>query len=200
MIRCEDVPVHPGFRPLSTLEGVEVDLRYATTRNFSARVLYEGLDCRWIRREAGEGLERAAAWLAAQRPGWRLVVLDALRPQRVQEAIWADAEGTPMQAYFAHPARGSIHSFGMAVDVTLRDELGVEIDMGSGYDEMTPASHPELHAEHLALGVLSEAQVRARGWLQAAMTRGGFRGIPNEWWHFDFGDRELVRQQFQRVY
>lgn len=200
MIRCEDVPAHPGFRSLSSLDGVDVDLRYATACNFSGRVLYQGLDCSWIRKEAALGLERAADWLATQRPGWRIVVLDALRPQRVQEAIWADAEGTPMEAYFAHPGRGSIHSFGMAVDVTLRDERGVEIDMGSGYDEMSPASHPELHAEHLALGVLTVTQLQARGWLHAAMARGGFHGIHNEWWHFDFGDREAVRHQLQRVY
>ena len=200
MIRCEDVPAHPAFRRLDDLPGIDVDLRYAGVDNFAGRVLYAGLDCGWIRREAADGLERAAAWLAQVRPGWRLVVLDALRPQRVQQAIWDDIQGTPMEPYFAHPGRGSIHSFGMAVDVTLRDEHGVELDMGSGYDEMTPASHPELHAEHLALGVLRAGQLQARGWLHAAMRRGGFQGIATEWWHFDFGDREAVRLQVPRVY
>jgi D-alanyl-D-alanine dipeptidase len=50
--------------------------------------------------------------------------------------------------------------------------------MGSGFDEMTPASHPALHAEHLASGVLSTAQVAERDCLLAALQHGGFSGIP----------------------
>jgi hypothetical protein len=132
------------------------------------------MDCAWLRREAADGLEAAADWLQAQRPGWRILVLDALRPQRVQEAIWVDVAGTPMQEYFANPERGSIHSFGMAVDVTLLDPQGGEADMGSGFDEMTLASHPALHAEHLASGVLSTAQVAERDCLLQALQHGGF--------------------------
>ena len=200
MIRCEDIPRHPDFRPLSSIEAAQFDLRYASKNNFSGRVLYQGIDCAWLRREAAEGIELAAAWLAAQRPGWGLLVLDALRPQRVQEAIWEQAEGTPMEMYFANPEPGSIHSYGMAVDVTLLDPVGKECDMGTGFDAMTPASHPELHAEHLALGVLKAEHIVARGWLHAAMSRGGFRGIGTEWWHFDFGERKNVRQHCPRVY
>lgn len=199
MIRVEDVPHDGRFCPLAAIAGVDFDLRYAGCDNFAGRVLYAGIDCAWLRREAADGLAAAAAWLAAERPGWRLLVLDALRPQRVQEAIWADVVGTPAAAYFADPAQGSIHSFGRAVDVTLRGPDGRLADMGSGYDEMTPASHPLLHAEHLALGVLSAAQLVERGWLHAAMTRGGFQGIGTEWWHFDHGDRDAVRRDGSRV-
>jgi D-alanyl-D-alanine dipeptidase len=198
-LALESLPADPAFRRLSSVPGIEVDLRYATTNNFAGRVLYGELDCAWLRAEAAEGLARAAAWLAAQRPGWRLRVLDALRPQRVQEAIWRDVEGTPMQHYFAHPGRGSIHSFGMAVDLTLVQPDGTEADMGSGFDEMSERSHPALHAEHLALGVLSAEHLARRGWLAAAMRHGGFDGIPTEWWHFDHGDREHVRRHLPRV-
>jgi D-alanyl-D-alanine dipeptidase len=200
MMRAEDIAASPDFRPLASLRGVPFDLRYAGANNFAGRDLYGALDCAWLRREAAAGLEQAAAWLAAQRPGWRILVLDALRPQRVQEAIWADIAGTWMEHYFAPPERGSIHSFGMAVDVTLIDAQGREADMGSGFDEMTPASHPALHAQHLASGVLTEAQVRARQWLHEAMTQGGFHGIPTEWWHFDHGERERVRREWPRIY
>jgi len=153
----------------------------------------------WLRREAASGLEAAAAWLQAQRPGWRILVLDALRPQRVQEAIWVDVAGTPAQEYFANPERGSIHSYGMAVDVTLLASDGSEADMGSGFDEMSPASHPALHEAHLASGLLKPAQVAERDCLRLAMEHGGFAGIPNEWWHFDHGDRERVRRELPRV-
>jgi len=199
VIRIEDIAGHADFRRLQTLRLVEHDLRYATANNFSGRVLYPGIDCAWLRAEAAAGLETAAEWLARERPGHRLIVLDALRPHRVQVAIWADVAGTPAALYFADPARGSIHSFGMAVDVTLLDPQGREVDMGSGFDEMSLKSHPSMNDEHLALGVLSAAQVTERGWLHAAMVRGGFRGIATEWWHFDFGDRERVRRELPRV-
>ena len=95
-LRIEDLPGHPDFRPLASLRGVDHDLRYATTNNFAGRVLYPpAWDCAWLRAEAAAGLEEAAAWLAQERPGHRLVVLDALRPHRVQVAIWQEIVGTP---------------------------------------------------------------------------------------------------------
>ena len=200
MIRVEDIASEAGFRQLASLRGVAMDLRYAGTNNFAGVNLYGRLDCAWLRAEAAVGLQAAAAWLALQRPGWRILVLDALRPQRVQEVIWNDVVGTPGEHYFANPQRGSIHSFGMAVDVTLLDPAGAEADMGSGFDEMAPASHPALHSEHLASGVLSTAQVAQRDCLRAAMEHGGFHGIASEWWHFDHGDREQVRRELPRVW
>lgn len=197
--RIEDIAGDPAFRRIDALRGVVVDLRYAGVDNFAGRNLYAGFDCGWLRAEAAQGLERAAAWLGARRPGWRLLVLDALRPQRVQEAIWRGVVGTPMSLYFADPARGSIHSYGMAVDATLLDASGRACDMGSGFDEMTEVSHPEHHARLLAGGVLTPAQVADRDCLRDAMFAGGFHGIPTEWWHFDHGDRERVRRELPRV-
>ncbi|CAN5221487.1 N/A [soil metagenome] len=199
MIPCEAVPTHPDFRALASIAGIDVDLRYAGPDNFVGHAVYGGLDCAWLRREAAEALAGAALWLAEHRPGYRLRVLDALRPQRIQERLWAELQGTPLTLYLAHPERGSIHSFGMAVDVTLLDASGAEVDMGSGFDEMTPASHPEFEAEHLAVGVLTAAQLGERGWLRAALRHAGFQAISTEWWHFDFGDRTAVRRDLPRV-
>jgi zinc D-Ala-D-Ala dipeptidase len=72
--------------------------------------------------------------------------------------------------------------------------------MGSGFDEMSLRSHPALHAEHLAQGVLTAEHLTHRGWLAAALRAGGYEGIPTEWWHFDHGDRDAVRQQLPRVF
>jgi D-alanyl-D-alanine dipeptidase len=198
-IRVEDIAAQASFRRLETLAGVRYDLRYAGTHNFDGRVLYRDIDCAWLRVEAAQGLEDAAAWLAARHPGQRVLVLDALRPHRVQQAIWRDVEGTPAEHYFANPARGSIHSFGMAVDVTLIDAEGRELDMGSGFDEMSPRSHPALEAEQLAAGAITPAHVAAREVLRGAMAAGGFRGITTEWWHFNHGDPARVRAEFVRV-
>ena len=198
-MRCEDIASHAGFRPLSAIAGIAVDLRYATARNFVGHDLYGALDCAWLHRDAAAGLERAVARLAQMAPGHRVLVLDALRPHRVQVELWDFLEGTDLRQYVADPARGSIHSFGMAVDATLVDAGGRELDMGTGYDEMTELSHPELEARHLASGELTADQHRHRELLRSAMHAGGFSGINNEWWHFEMGDRQQVRAQFLRV-
>ncbi|QBE63908.1 M15 family metallopeptidase [Pseudoduganella lutea] len=192
-------PGHPDYRHLSSIPGIRVDLRYATRDNFVGCDLYSPLDCAWLHREAAEAIERAAAWLAARRPGCTLLVLDALRPHRVQEQLWEALAGTDLRMYLADPARGSIHSFGMAVDVTIVDEQGRELDMGTGFDDMTALSHPALEPEMLATGRLTAQQAANRQLLREAMFGAGFVGINTEWWHFDCGDRDAVRATYTRV-
>lgn len=187
------------FRALADIPGVQVDLRYASTHNLLRRDLYSPHDCAWLHVQAAAALEQAAAWLARERPSLQLRVLDAVRPQRVQELFWAHVQGTPMQPYFAPPGRGSVHSFGMAVDLTLADTAGHELDMGTPFDDTTELSHPALEHEHAAAGRLSPAQIEHRRLLRRAMLQAGWQAIATEWWHFDFGDREDVRRRWRRV-
>ncbi len=198
-MQCELIPGHPDFHALGSISGIAVDLRYAGKRNFVGRNLYGSLNCAWLHREAATALQRSAGWLAGNHPNWTLVVLDALRPHRVQIELWEFLEGTELRQYLADPAKGSIHSFGMAVDVTLLDGHGVELDMGTAFDALDIASHPQHEDEHLAKGILTCEHLRNRRILRDAMSFGGFHGIASEWWHFDHGDRSHVRQNFIRV-
>ncbi|MEI7537620.1 MAG: M15 family metallopeptidase [Comamonadaceae bacterium] len=196
---CELMAGHPDFRSLATIAGISVDLRYASANNFVGRDLYGQLDCKWLHREAATGLEAVVVHLQRQDPGCRLLLLDALRPHRVQETLWQCLDGTPLQQYLADPAKGSIHSFGMAVDVTLVDQAGVELDMGTGFDNLSDLSHPKYEQMHLTQGLLHQTHVQNRQILREAMFSAGFSGISTEWWHFDFGDRALVRRDYLRV-
>jgi D-alanyl-D-alanine dipeptidase len=198
-VASEDIAASPEFRHLSTVAGIAIDLRYATPNNFVGRDLYSPFDCAWLHRDAAAALERMVAGLARRRPGCTPLVLDALRPQRVQQQLWDSLAGTGLQMYLAHPVRGSIHSFGMALDITLLDEAGAELDMGTGFDDMTELSHPALEDGFAAAGKLSVQQLANRRLLRDAMGDAGFVGINTEWWHFDCGDRDLVRQTFRRV-
>jgi D-alanyl-D-alanine dipeptidase len=198
-IASEDIAGDPAFRHLSTIAGIAVDLRYATPNNFVGRDLYSPYDCAWLHVDAAAALERVVAWLAEKRPGATPLVLDALRPQRVQQQLWDTLAGTGLQMYLANPERGSIHSYGMAVDITILDEDGRELDMGTGFDDMTERSHPALEDDFLHSGALLDIQVANRRLLRGAMFQAGFVGINTEWWHFDCGDRHLVRQTFRRV-
>jgi len=198
-LSIEEVPGHGEFRALGGIRGIHVDLRYATPNNFVGADMYSPHDCAWLHREAAAALEKSIGWLAARRGDLRVAVLDALRPQRVQERMWKTLEGTPLTQYLANPVRGSIHSFGMAVDVTLVDAAGRELDMGTGFDDLTERSHPALEEGFAIRGELSPLHVENRKLLRAAMAHGGWQGINTEWWHFDCGDRQAVRAGYHRV-
>ncbi len=199
MIAHETLDEHPQFCRLGSIEGLRVDLRYASSANFIGRNLYSPLDCAWIRVEAAQGLKQAVEHLRTTAPETSLLVLDALRPQRIQEQLWASLAGSALTQYLANPVIGSIHSFGMAVDVTLIDNDGQEIDMGSKFDQMDDTSHPEHESQLLLEGKLKPEQIARRVLLREAMAKGGFSGIRTEWWHFDCGDKAVIRSQFPRV-
>ncbi|UVW28694.1 M15 family metallopeptidase [Massilia sp. H6] len=198
-VASEDVAGSPEFRHLASIAGIAVDLRYASANNFVGRDLYSPFDCAWLHRDAAAALEQVVTWLARERPGATALVLDALRPQRVQQQLWDTLAGTGLQMYLADPVRGSIHSYGMALDITLLDEAGLELDMGTGFDDMTELSHPALEEGFVLAGRLTAQQMANRRLLRAAMLQAGFLGIRTEWWHFDCGDRELVRSTYRRV-
>jgi D-alanyl-D-alanine dipeptidase len=195
----EALAASDAFCHLSQIGGIAVDLRYASENNFVGRDLYSPYDCAWLHVEAAQGLEKAVYWLAKEAPGHTALVLDALRPQRVQQQLWDALAGTNLQSYLAAPERGSIHSFGMALDITLLGPDGKELDMGTGFDEMSEVSHPSKEGAMLTTGRLTIAQVENRRLLRGAMAAGGFSGISSEWWHYDCGNRDVVRSSFLRV-
>lgn len=198
-MRCEEIIHHPDYRRLDSIKAIAIDLRYAGVNNCFGIDLYGELDCAWLHKEAAAALEQSCLWLSEHFPSLRILVFDALRPHRVQEWLWRHLEGTPEQRYIADPARGSIHSFGMALDLSLIDVAGDQLDMGTGFDDLREASHPVLEQKMLAAGVIQTVHIANREILRQAMQAGGFVGINSEWWHFNCGDQQLVRETYLRV-
>ncbi len=156
---------------------VDVALAYATADNFTARPVYRRNDC-WLHPEAAERLARAIALAAAL--GLRLRIFDAFRPQEAQWLLW---KHTPDPEFLADPRRGSPHSRGVAVDLTLIDSAGQALDMGTGFDAFTPRSH------HGDTEISGDAQ-RNRYLLQGIMTTAGWDFYANEWWHYQLFDAQ----------
>lgn len=198
-IPLEALSEHDDYVSIRGIPHVRIDLRYGSSKNFVGRDLYGSYDGAILHRHAAALLRDAAALLQRYQPGWRLLVLDALRPGRAQRELWAAVEGTPDALYVVNPVRGSIHSFGMAIDVTLEDTNGVELDMGTPFDDFTLLSHPAHEAEHLADGQLSPAQHANRLLLRRCMTEAGFATISTEWWHFDAADKAMIRETFRLI-
>ena len=150
---------------------VDVRLAYATEANLTGRPLYRNAEC-WLQRPAAEALARA---IELARPlGLRLLIFDALRPVEAQWALW---KARPDPEFLADPRRGSPHSRGVAVDLTLLGEAGRELDMGTAFDAFTPLSH------HGRTDVPREAQYN-RLLLMGLMTAAGWDFYRNEWWHY----------------
>jgi D-alanyl-D-alanine dipeptidase len=160
---------------------VEIALAYATPDNFTGRPVYSRPGC-YLHPDAAALLQRA---IALARPhGLRFKIFDAFRPAEAQWALWAH---TPDPEFLADPRRGSPHSMGAAVDLTLIDGAGRELDMGTGFDAFTPLSH------HGRTDVPVEAQ-RNRLVLLGLMTAAGWDFYRNEWWHYQlFNPRAKYR-------
>lgn len=150
---------------------VDLDIAYATSRNFTGQPIYGRPGC-YLHEDAAACLS-AAIDLAAPL-GLRFKVFDAFRPSEAQWALW---QHTPDPEFLADPRRGSPHSMGAAIDLTLIDTTGTELDMGTGFDAFTPKSH------HGNLDISLAAQ-RNRALLLGLMTAAGWDFFRNEWWHY----------------
>ncbi|MGE0529349.1 MAG: M15 family metallopeptidase [Bdellovibrionales bacterium] len=176
-----------------------IDLRYASANNFVGRDMYGPFRRAFLHRLAAEKLFRAAEFLRQTAPGHRFLIYDALRPRSIQWVLWEHVRDTANQMYIANPDVGSLHNFGFAVDLTVVDPGGRELDMGAGYDDFRPVAQPRLEAEHLSSGVLSVHHINHRLILRTVMTEAGFTQLPHEWWHYDALPKEDVRRRFQIV-
>lgn len=158
---------------------VLIDIKYATSDNFTGAPVYQQPLC--FLHEEAEALLRKAIDLAGDL-GYRLRIFDAFRPSEAQWALW---NHTPDPDFLADPRRGSPHSRGAAIDLTLCDQDGVDLDMGTGFDAFTPLSH------HGNREISAEAQ-RNRHLLMGIMTTAGWDFYRNEWWHYQlFNARRL---------
>jgi D-alanyl-D-alanine dipeptidase len=185
---------HSGeFRPLTGLPFVSLDLRYSSDHNICGRNLYQGECEAWLHREAAVALGKSAHALAVRHPGWKYRIYDAARPVSVQRQLFAAVAGTPQQAYVADPDHGSVHNYGLAVDIGLEDADGNELDLGTPFDALDPLAQPQLERTFFLQGKLLARQLNLRRALRISMNRGGFFQHPLEWWHFELHPLDQVK-------
>lgn len=166
---------------------VDFDIAYAGTENFTGKAVYRRPAC-YLHRDAAAALGRAVE--AAATLGLRFRIFDAFRPTEAQWVLW---NHTPDPEFLADPRRGSPHSRGVAVDLTLINAEGRALEMGTAFDAFTALSH------HGNSDVPAAAR-RNRIVLLGLMTEAGWDFYRNEWWHYQLfesrrypliGDAEL---------
>ena len=148
------------------------DLKYATEDNFLKAAVYDCAEC-LLRVSAAKSLIRTNEEFISK--GYRIKFYDCYRPHDVQKKMW---EIMPNRIYVADPAKGSIHNKGGAVDITLVDMEGKELNMGTHYDYFGREAH------HAYQGHSSEV-LNNRKLLKETMEKHGFGSITSEWWHYN---------------
>lgn len=162
-----------GLVDVSTLsKEFEIELKYATEDNFIGKKIYPIALCAL---QASTARKLVAANRELLEKGMRLKIWDAYRPLSVQKIMW---DIMPVDDFVADPSRGgSIHNGGFAVDVTLADLNGNELEMPTGFDDFSERASRNC----CSMSPLAEANLAV---LTEVMKKHGFKSINTEWWHY----------------
>ena len=176
-----------------------VDLKYATTDNFTGIVLYDGIDGAYFQPDVGRMLAEAHRYLKTLRPDLRLLIYDAARPLSAQRTMWERVKDTKYHRYVASPDRLSLHNFGAAVDLTLSDTLGRQLDMGTPFDHFGRAAGINDEDGLMSQGLLNKQQIQNRRLLRQVMRYAGFRTVSGEWWHFNACTLQEAKERYALI-
>lgn len=151
---------------------VVIDLAYASDNNITGKAIYQDNICK-LHADAELALIKAVS--IAKLSEVKIKIFDGFRPICAQEKLW---QFFPDPLYVRPPSLGSNHTRGIALDITLVDKNGIELSMGTNFDEMSSSSH------HFTNEINSLAQ-RNRLLLLGIMLSSGFDMIDSEWWHYE---------------
>lgn len=161
------------------IPGLVTDFRYATTNNFTKKVLYTH-PAAYMRMAPALALKQVQEEL--NKKGLALKIYDAYRPFSVTCRLWQDI---PDKRYVANPRKGSQHNRAIAADLTIIDlKTSKELDMGTGFDNFTDSAHHSFTA--LPASVLANRRL-----LKYTMWKHGFNFVPTEWWHYHWRNKDF---------
>ena len=197
------VPIHnfyqeKGLISLASISNVVLEKRYATSNNFCG-VPLDSERCCYLRDIAFNKFGSACAILASEHPHYTFIVYDAYRSPTVQTKLWQHVKGTPNARYVAYPKCVSMHSLGLALDLTIADSLGKPLDMGTDYDSFTNLAQPRFELQSLHSGTLSKAQYENRLLLRSIMKRAGFFQLQSEWWHYEALHQKFAHSHYKVI-
>ncbi len=179
---------------------LKIDLMYTRADNFTGKVLYEDLQEAYLHPEAAKALLQAQKRLKELYPGYSLIIYDAARPMSVQQKMWNVVKGTSQNIYVSNPARGGgLHNYGLAVDVSIADEKGNPLPMGTKVDHLGKEAHIDTEAAMVQQGIITAQERKNRLLLRRVMTDAGYKPLRSEWWHFNFRSREEAKRNYKVI-
>ena len=166
--------------------------------NFFGEDFYDGLQTAYLQPAVAKRLSAAQAELKKRCSDCSLLVMDAARPVAVSKAMWDEMQGSRFEKYVANPAKGSMHNFGAAVDVTIVDGEETLLDMGFIPFYKRKLGIAIAFAAHKRSG-LTEAQRKNRRLLKQIMASAGFTPLAHEWWHFNGFAKPVIRRRYSPI-
>ena len=166
-----------------------LDIRYATKDNFLKEIVYPEARC-FLRYKAAVKLDSIQKEL--ETIGLGLKIFDGYRPLSVQKKMWAVF---PDDRYVANPKTGSRHNRGAAVDLTLVDSLGKDLQMPTEYDSFSEEAHHAFISKDKTI-------MRNRWILKTIVEKYGFTALKTEWWHYDligWQEYEIMDIPFEEI-
>jgi len=179
---------------------IQVDLVNSNSENnFFRENFYDGLQKAYLRASIAKKLANAQKILKKRKPKYSLQVMDAARPRSVSQKMYNKMKGTKFEHYVANPQKGSMHNYGIAVDITIVDENGKELDMGpSPFKKSNLEIYWQLFTKKLGRK-LTKKQKENRKLLLNIMLDAGFYPLSYEWWHFNGMKKEKARKLFKII-
>jgi D-alanyl-D-alanine dipeptidase len=115
--------INAGLVDIASLDkSIQVNLVNSDSRkNFFRENYYQGLQRAYLRKIVALKLSKAQKLLKNKYPLYSLQILDAARPRSVSKAMYKKMKGTKFEKYVANPAKGSMHNYGIAADITNKD-------------------------------------------------------------------------------
>jgi len=178
---------------------IQVNLIYNDTCNFLHYKIYDSLSIAFLPRDIATKFCNAQKYLKELHPSLSLIIFDAARPHHIQKLIWDSLKMEPNIKfnYVATPWDISLHNYGAAVDVTIKDMSKNELlDMGTIIDHFGQIAAPLHEMRFLKNKQLSDTAYKNRILLRAVMKKGGFTPINTEWWHFNSCNKDYAAQTY----
>jgi D-alanyl-D-alanine dipeptidase len=179
---------------------IQVDLVNSDPKkNYFRENFYGGLTRAYLRKAVAFKLSAAQKRLRKKNPGYSLLILDAARPRSVSRRMYEQMKGTAFEKFVANPDKGSMHNFGIAVDITIVDVAGNELDMGfSPFRKSTLELYWLYAKKRLGFG-LTDKQRKNRKLLTDTMVAAGFIPLSFEWWHFNGMPKSEARKKYRII-
>ena len=193
--------IQAGLIDVKTIdESIQVDLVNSDPKkNYFRENFYDGLERAYLREEVAIKLSKAQKNLQLKYPTYSLQILDAARPRSVSQQMYDKMKGTKFEKFVANPKKGSMHNYGIAVDLTIVDQSGEELDMGFSPFRKSTLELYWLYTKKKLGFKLTDEQKNNRNLLSDIMVSAGFIPLSFEWWHFNGMQKNIARERFKII-
>jgi D-alanyl-D-alanine dipeptidase len=193
--------INAGLVDVNSIDNsIQIDLVNSDpSKNYFRENFYDGLNRAYLQKEVALKLAKAQQILKARFPDYSLLIMDSARPRSVSVLMYEKMKGTKYEKYVANPKKGSMHNYGIAVDITIVNKDGEKLDMG-----FTPfyKSEASIYWQFIKMKLsskISPEQSKNRKLLSDVMIGAGFKPLNFEWWHFNGMPKQDARKKYKII-